>query len=266
MIQLLTSLLIFDPSNLNAAWTSFAAGYSALLHPSSSSSDEPLPRALQLQPFGIELPHLGRVFAIGATWASDDQAEGRRWIDRIAALVGPCIVNDPKPTSVAAYAEFNESLVTFGSFGRCYTLNLARLTPAVAGVLAKHTAALPGGGIGLAVHTLREQPAVSGTAPPPPSVFGARVPHHMVELVAATAAPELEVSGAEWAARVLRELREVDPGNVLESSYVSLVGARGDDDADYRKIYGGHYDVLVELKRKYDPRNVFKYAVPRLFS
>ena len=116
------------------------------------------------------------------------------------------------------------------------------------------------------MHTLREPPAVSGTAPPPPSVFGARVPHHMVELVAATAAPELEVSGAEWAARVLRELREVDPGNVLESSYVSLVGARGDDDADYRKIYGGHYDVLVELKRKYDPRNVFKYAVPRLFS
>ena len=61
-------------------------------------------------------------------------------------------------------------------------------------------------------------------------------------------------------------VRTMDPGNVLESSYVSLVGARGDDDADYRKIYGGHYDVLVELKRKYDPRNVFKYAVPRLFS
>ena len=200
---------------------------------------------------------------MSATWASDDQAAGRRWIGKIAALA-PCINADapPEPKSVAAYAAFNESLVTFGSYGRCYTLSVARLTPAVAEVLAAHTASLPGGGIGLALHTLRGPAAVSGGAAAA-SVFGARVPHHMVELVAATPARELEAAGAEWATRLLRELRDADPGNVLESSYVSLVGV---DDADYRKIYNEHYDALVALKRKYDPDNVFKYAVPRLFT
>lgn len=250
---MLVSLLVFESSDLKATWTSYMEGYEKLL----ASESSPLPRALGLQPFGIELPTLGKVFAVGATWTSDDHDAGRQWFAKVASL-GTCLLNKPEPRSVAAYTAINEALVTYGSYGRCYTLNLARYTPKTAVVLAKHTARIPsGGGIALSLHALRA-PA-SGEA----SVFGARVPHHMLELVTTTPVPELEIPAAKWARELLADLRESDPDNVLESSYVSLVG---DGDTDYRKIYGSNYDTLVALKNKYDPGNVFKYAVPRLLA
>ncbi|KAJ2976933.1 hypothetical protein NUW58_g7963 [Xylaria curta] len=246
--ELFTTLLIYDSSDLKAAWTSYAEGYEKLV------AVEPLPRALQLQPFGIELPGLGKVFAVGATWADADQEEGKKWFGKIAAL-GTCIMSNPEPKSVSAFTAFNETLVVYGSYGRGYTLNLNKYTTKTAEVLAKYTSLIPGGGIAVSVHSLRSP------APSNESVFGSRVDHLMLELVSMTGVQELEAKSAEWSGNFLQELKESDPENVLESSYVSLMA---DDDSDYKKIYGEHYDRLVELKKKYDPDNVFKYAVPRL--
>jgi hypothetical protein len=242
------SLLVFESSDLHAAWTSYSEGYEKLV------AEQPLPRALQLQPFGIELPGLGKVLAIGGTWADADQEEGKKWFAKIAAL-GNCLMNNPEPKSVSAYVAFNESLLVYGSYGRGYTLNIDKYTPKTAEVLAKYTNLIPGGGIAVSLHSLRA-PAASKE-----SVFGSRVDHIMVELVSMTPVQDLEIKGAEWSRDFIRELRESDPDNVLESSYVSLLG---EDDSDYKKIYGSHYDRLVALKKKYDPENVFKYAVPRL--
>ncbi|KAI1273017.1 FAD-binding domain-containing protein [Xylaria sp. FL0933] len=247
--ELLTTLLIYESSDLKTAWTNYAEGYQKLV------AEQPLPRPLQLQPFGIELPGLGKVLAIGATWADADQEEGKKWFAKIASL-GNCIMNNPEPKSVSAFTAFNETLVFYGSYGRGYTLNLGRYTTKTAEVLAKYTGLIPsGGGIAVSVHSLR------APAPSTESVFGSRVDHLMLELVAMTPVQDLEIKGAEWSRELLRELREADPENVLESAYVSLLG---EDDSDYKKIYGSHYDKLVELKKKYDPENVFKYAVPRL--
>ncbi|KAI1169888.1 FAD-binding domain-containing protein [Nemania sp. FL0916] len=246
--ELFTSLLIYESSDLTAAWTNYAEGYEKLV------AGEPLPRALQLQPFGIELPGLGKVFAIGATWADDDQEEGKKWFGKIAAL-GTCIMNNPEPKSVSAFTAFNETLVVYGSYGRGYTLNLAKYSKKTAEVLAKYTNLIPGGGIAWSVHSLRA-PAKNTD-----SVFGSRVDHLMLELVAMTGVQDLESKGAEWSNAFIQDLKAADPDNVLESAYVSLLG---DEDSDYKKIYGSHYDKLVELKKKYDPDNVFKYAVPRL--
>lgn len=240
-------MLVFESSDLKTAWTSYAAGYEKLL------VEESVPRALQLQPFGMELPGLGKVFAVGATWSSPDHDEGRRWIAKVAGL-GNCIINNPEPKSVTSYVEFNETLIAFGLHGQAHTLNFKKLTPKTAEILAKHTDLIPGGGMAISVHTLRE-PAANEA-----SVFGSRVDHHMLELIAMTPVKDLESKGTEWARRVISELKEADPDNILESSYVSLQG----DDADYRKVYGPHYDTLVALKKKFDPENVFKYAVPRL--
>ncbi|KAI0115636.1 hypothetical protein GGR51DRAFT_576675 [Nemania sp. FL0031] len=246
--ELFTTLLIYDSSDLKTAWTNYAEGYEKLI------AAEPLPRALQLQPFGIELPGLGKVLAIGATWADADQEEGKKWFSKIAAL-GTCIMNNPEPKSVSAFTAFNETLVVYGSYGRAYTLNLDKYTKKSAEVLAKYTELIPGGGIAVSVHSLRA-PAASKE-----SVFGSRVDHLMIELVAMTGVQDLEAKGAEWSRNLVDDLKAADPENVLDSSYVSLLA---DEDSDFKAIYGAHYDKLVELKKKYDPDNVFKYAVPRL--
>ncbi|KAI1164541.1 hypothetical protein F5B18DRAFT_615142 [Nemania serpens] len=246
--ELFTTLLIYESSNLTTAWTNYAEGYENL------TATEPLPRALQLQPFGIELPGLGKVFAVGATWADADQEEGKKWFAKIAAL-GNCIVNNPEPKSVSAFTAFNETLVVYGSYGQSFTLNLGKHTKKTAEILAKYTGLIPGGGIAFSIHSLRA-PAENKE-----SVFGSRVDHLMLELVAVTPIQDFEAKGAEWARSFIRELKESDPDNVLGSLYVSLVS---EDDLDNKLMYGPHYDKLVELKRKYDPDNVFKYAVPRL--
>ncbi|KAI1459686.1 FAD-binding domain-containing protein [Annulohypoxylon moriforme] len=246
--EMLVSLMIFDSSDLKRTWTNYSNGYEKL------AAEETLPRALQLQLFGIELPNLGKVFAVGATWTAADHEEGKKWIGKIAAL-GPCLMNNPEPRTVSAYCAFNETLLTYGSYGRAYTLNVKKYTPKLAKTLAKYTSSIPGGGIALSLHMLR------APAPNEHSVFGARVEHHMLEMVTTTPVKELELKGAEWAAGLTREIKEADPENVMESSYVSLLD---NDDSDYKKIYGAHYETLVALKKKYDPDNVFKYAVPRL--
>lgn len=215
-----------------------------------------MPRALALQPFGIELPGLGKVVAVAATWVDADQEEGKRWIAKIAAF-GNCIMNNPEPKSVSAFIAFNESLVTYGSYGRVHTLNIAKYTARTAEILAKYTESLPGGGMAVSLHSLRTP------SPSDESVFGARVDHNMVELISLTPVKDLEVKGAEWAKELVRDLKANDPENVLESSYVALVG---EDDTDYKKIFGSLYGRLMDLKRKYDPDNVFEYAVPRLLS
>ncbi|KAK7747588.1 hypothetical protein SLS62_009087 [Diatrype stigma] len=244
--EILLSMVVFESTDLKAAWTSYAAGYEKLL------AEESVPRALQLQPFGLEFPGMGKVFAVGATWSLPDHDEGRRWIAKVAGF-GNCIMNNPEAKSVTSYVEFNETLIAFGLYGQAYTLNFKKLTPKTAEVLAKHTALSPAG-MAVSVHRLREPAANEG------SVFGSRVDHHMLEIIAMTPVKDLEAKGAEWARGVISELKEADPDNILDSSYVSLQG----DDADYRKVYGPHYDTLVALKKKLDPENVFKYAVPRL--
>ncbi|KAI1115592.1 FAD-binding domain-containing protein [Nemania sp. NC0429] len=246
--ELFTTLLIYESSDLKAAWTNYGEGYEKLV------AAEPLPRALQLQPFGIELPGLGKVFAVGATWADADQEEGKKWFAKIAAL-GTCIMNNPEPKSVAAFTAFNETLVVYGSYGQSFTANLNRYTAKTAEVLAKYTGLIPGGGIAFSIHSLRA-PAENEK-----SVFGSRFDHLMLELVAITPVQELGAKGGEWARSFIRELKESDPDNVLDSVYVSLMS---EDDLDYKLAYGPYYERLVALKNKYDPDNVFKHAVPRL--
>jgi hypothetical protein len=47
-------------------------------------------------------------------------------------------------------------------------------------------------------------------------------------------------------------------------SYIPLIDK--EDGIDLKTVYGPHYDTLLALKKKYDPDNVFKYAVPRLLE
>ncbi|KAK9775548.1 putative FAD-binding PCMH-type domain-containing protein [Seiridium cardinale] len=245
--EILLSTIVYEPGNIEAAWLAYIEGYERLLK-------EGMPRTFQLQPMVVELPSLGKVLIILATWADPDHEEGRRLIDIIAGL-NKCAVNLPEAVSLHKFTADNDKLSNYPSHGRVYTTSIKRWTPKTAQVLAKYGSQLPGGGTSLTVHGLR------GPKPNEESVWGSRVDHHVIELISVTADPSYERKAAAWALAFQKELLETDPENVLESSYISLLG---DEDTNLKKIYGGHYDTLLDLKRKYDPQNVFKYAIPKL--
>ena len=255
ILQIVAGFVVADPSDLGANWKIFAEAYESWLQ----DDQDRLPKELYVQPFGIALPGLGNALALSLTWTGSDQSEANRWIDKVADALAagtgkPLIVKQVAPTSVAANAEHNEKMLTYGVYGRVYPISFRKYTAKTAAILAKYNACLPGGASGISIHSLRSPPANES------SVFGERTDHNMMELMALATDKKLaEGPIAQWAKACIKELREEDPENILESTYVSL-GSR--EDSDYKKIYGAQYDKLVSLKTKYDPDNVFKLAVP----
>lgn len=241
---MLVGTLIYDSSDMQSIWKSLTEGIGAIT----------LPSALQIQLFAMDFPGMGKVLAAIVTWVSDDHEEGRKFIDQIAGF-GNCVVNMTEAKAASKYAEDNEKLVAFGVYGRSYTMNLKKWTPASVSTLAKYSHSVPGGSAMISIHSLRSP------KPNDESVFGAREDHHMVEIVSMTSDPALKSETASWGQGLLRELREQDAANILDSAYISLLDY---EDADLKKIYGRHLDTLISLKKKYDPENVFKHAAPKL--
>lgn len=214
-----------------------------------------IPLPLNVHIFGMELPGLGKTLAAIVTWVGDDHDEGRKAINQVASL-GTCIVNTTEAKTLAQYVRDNEKFVTHGVYGRSYTVNLKDWTPTALRLVAKYNSTVPAGNAMICIHSLRS------SRPSTESVFKERESHHVVEIVSMTADPTLEEDTSAWGTGLLKELKEQDKGNVRDSAYIAFLDY---EDANLDKIYGQeNFDTLVLLKKKYDPDNVFKHAVPRI--
>ncbi|VTO90234.1 unnamed protein product [Fusarium graminearum] len=247
--KILSSTIIYESSNLEAALTSYTQHYEELL------ATQELPTCLQLQPAIMQIPGQGVVFGVIVTWHGESKEERRFWIKNIAGA-GKCLMETTQEITVAEMLQNNERLVTWPSYGRVFTANVRKLTTETIQVLGKHCANAPGGGLIFSYHTLH-----SAQEPPHKSVFGTRARHHMLEIYAVVPDSRIAEERVQWAAQVKADLKMEDADNILEGSYISL-GSH--EDANLKKIYGCHYSTLVDLKRKYDASNVFKHTIPKL--
>ncbi|KAF5708521.1 6-hydroxy-D-nicotine oxidase [Fusarium mundagurra] len=247
--KILSSMIIYDSSDLTATLTSYNQHYQKLLESGQ------LPVHLQLQPIIGQMPGQSVSLMVIATWHGEDKDEGRSWIKNIAGAA-TCVMENTQEITLAEMLENNEKLVTWPSYGRVYTLNCKTLSEKAIEILGKHCVNAPGGSLIFSYHTL-----LSAQEPEQKSVFGTRARHHMFEIYAILTDKTIAEERVQWAARVKAELQAEDAGNILEGSYISL-GSH--EDADVKKIYGKHYETLAALKREYDPKNVFKHSIPRL--
>lgn len=219
-----------------------------------------------------------------ATWAADasdadDDAtddEGRRWLARLDALAAPLA---PRPTATTVRActlleglRANDATVSPRVYGRCHTATLRGAGLGRAGfvrALAAHTARPGAVGVGVCLHRLVGPGATATTTAGEgegegegDSVWGPRREHTVMEIVSTTTDEGAVEAAWAWACGLRRAVVEAVPEEVLEGGWLAMMP---EEEVDLEKVFGGeNYRFLLELKRKWDPDNVFKYTVPRL--
>lgn len=162
-------------------------------------------------------------------------------------------------TTMHAFVTERTSNLPLVVYGKTHSPSITRYSPQMADILADMAATMPKTCVGgFATHTLRGD-SPSCAAGHPDSVSPYRKPLKVVEIlgfgVDEDAAPEC----IEWARVSHDRINKSDV--LLPESYLALTAS---DTMDLGAIYGSNLQELEELKREYDPDNVFKHSLPKL--
>jgi hypothetical protein len=243
-------MIAFQSTEMTSTIQNFTDGYEAL-------ANKGLPAALGIQRNVLNTP-MGKCFAIGFMWSSPDLDEGRKNLDQIASL-GPVLFNGVKETTIPEWMQTIAKFAPKEAYGRNCTISLRHLTQEVNTIIGRETARMPEDPSTLfSIHQLRGP----SEAVNPNSVFGARIAHYCVEFIATASALERTQAVWDWAVGFRDAIRkETDGGNILNSTYISLTPPA---EASSRAIYGDdNWEKMVEIKMEYDPKNVFRHALPQ---
>ncbi|PWY88870.1 D-lactate dehydrogenase [Aspergillus sclerotioniger CBS 115572] len=252
--SLLAGAIMFDSTNIAQTITTYNKSYQSLI------STSPLPPQLTLQQIAFNSPH-GRLFAVIFTWSGSNLDEGKQWSEKIASLA-PLLMNTVAQTTIPDWFAGNGALVPKTMYGSSATHNIRRITPAVAEVIGRNLAIMPGDmGTMFSIHELRGPSAVEKGD----SVFASREPHFMFEVLGFVTDEKGREESERWAEKMAREIEEVGAGDVLPTAYISLFKMEGVKSQDVlEKVYGKYAGVVRDLKERFDPEGVFGLTVPAL--
>jgi hypothetical protein len=189
-------------------------------------------------------------------WNGPNTDDAKRWLSLISDLA-PVMQSDVKTKTPLIFLDEFTKMIPSTTFGGSQTVSLAKYTPQAISIIAKHMPLIPHDpSTGFVVHPLR---GPSCRPPVPDSVWRCREPHLMVEILGMASRQEICEAAQAWAKNFRNELKDVE--GVLEGTYFSLTPK---ENIDLEKIYGEHLGELMALKEEYDPKRVFKHAVPQL--
>ncbi|GIC87658.1 FAD-binding oxidoreductase [Aspergillus udagawae] len=257
LTTLLSGAILYDSTDITKTFIDFNAAYRALL------DSDPLPPQLTIQQIVINSPSAGRLLAAIFVWSSPDTTTGHAWAAKIADLA-PTLANTVAETTILSLLASTDALVPSTTYGAPRTHSIRRITPAVAETIGQYLATMPSDpGTMFSIHQLR---GPSATQQKHLNVFAAREPHYMLEILGYAAEETLSAEAMEWAVQMARGIERVDPGNVLPTAYISLynTAAAASSDEVLRRVYGDKAGVVRDLKRGFDPGNVFRLTVPSL--
>lgn len=247
-------MVIYESSKISETVKSWLTNYNTLL-----SKEGQIPQNLYIQPSVLTAPgDLGKVFATFFAWAGAESDQSQSWQDKITNLHSAVVASTIKTTTQAALVAEVTSMVSpvvIRGLSQAVSIQGPEIPPDVIDICAKHAELQPLGAL-FSFHSLH---GVS-TRDYPASVFRNRVPHYMGEIVGLADDEEMAEACGKWAADFAADLRRST--SALESSYVSLVPL---EDATPEKVYGPEkLQQVLDLKREFDPRGVFKNAIPKL--
>ena len=252
--QILCGVIIFDSQDIISAYEKFNVGYQRHIE------DGAIPLELDAQQF-IGNSSQGKALTVSIVWSSDDHEAGRASIAKIEAL-GTVVLNTIQSKTRAEYVSEMVLQLPPVMYGTCRTISVRKWTTKTTEILSRGIQRMPSiVGTAFTLHELRGPSA----APNPDSVFAAREPHIMLEIISLVDKEENSKESEEWGISLRDEILQKDPENVLPGTYISVTPP---GEVPLRKIYGpdANYQNLLDLKKKYDPQNVFSLAVPKLLE
>jgi len=248
LVKILAGLVIFDSQDISDSFKTFNKGFQKL-----AANGHP---AMTVQQIIMNTPH-GRAFAAGFVWSSDDHDAGRTCLAEIEAL-GKVLMNTVAPMTVSAYLDSLAAFLPSRVYGTVKAINVGSITDEVAGIIGRNAEKMPPHfGANFSIHGLNGPSAT----PKANSVFGSRKPHFLLECISQVPEEKYLKDCEEWITTLHKELCESDPDNILPGTYISLTSP---ESIDLRKIYGTNYEAMMEIKREYDPQNVFNLAIPKV--
>ncbi|KAH8599401.1 D-lactate dehydrogenase [Bisporella sp. PMI_857] len=247
--DILAGLLIYDSQDLKSTIKNFNSGYQELLAKEDLSK-------LNVQELIVNTPH-GKVLALGFLYSSDDIERGQSLLAQIEAL-GTVVMNTVSRNTISAYMDSMAKLVPAHAYGSLRTISLRSLTEEVLDLIVSNCEKMPtANGNGFCMHELRGP----SSKPKSDSVFAAREPHYVIEIIGTPEDEQYVKEAYEWMTKFQSDLQASDPANIVSGTYLSLTTP---EEFDLRKIYGNHTETVLELKKKYDPHNVFNLSIPNV--
>lgn len=240
--------MVFKADNFSRALERFSNGYDTL-------AAKGLPDALGIQRSFVNTP-MGTVLCAVFVWSSDDLNLGRHWLHQIESL-GEVVHNSVIPTTVKDWLDDSGAYVPKTAYGGNCTVSVTSFDDDVVKVVGEEIAKMPADPATLfSAHELRGRSAL----PRARSVFAARMPHYVFEFIATSSTPDMAREAWVWASGFRDAVRRHASHSVLPITYVALTPP---SDANFPVIYGKQWQRLQEIKKMYDPNNVFCHAIPQ---
>jgi FAD/FMN-containing dehydrogenase len=213
------------------------------------------PEALSVQLALVSSPDGEPVAAVVPTWSGDAES-GEKEVASLLSLAEP-IHSDVKRRSIGEALAMFDGPITDTHGVVMENRWLSEVSREAAEVLVHQTIKRPGPGCSLITHEFRGEAA---RVPADATAFGMRSEHVLVEIVAQYD----EGDGSAERAWTEETCRLLEPFS-LPGGYPNLLGR---DDPRAALSYGPNSARLAELKRRYDPHNLFRSAtaLPRLAS
>jgi hypothetical protein len=250
--QALGGLILYQSEDLVSTIKQFNDGYRTL-----SAQEGGLPPALGANQAVVNSP-AGRVFGLLFLWSSSDIETGKIWLEKILSLA-PVAMHTVTTTTVAEWLTVAGSLVGKQCYGPILSVNLRTLTPEAVDVMGKHAQQMPSDpSVAFGIHQLRGPATQDGH---PDSVFPERSAHFMLEILPTVASPENLDAAVRWGTEFREALLKTSSDNLLPTVYFPFVSP---EKLDIRQVFQEQYDALVHLKREYDPKNIFKFALVQI--
>ena len=149
-------------------------------------------------------------------------------------------------------------------YGSPFSCNVSSISPVVAESIGNGIARmLNNPGTMMSIHQL----CGNALQCEPSSVFEAREPYFMLEIIGFSTDPALQQEAEKWAAGIAEDLVKVVPNNLLPTQYISVFNsiAQASSPTEWvEKTYGTKVDTLKSLKAEFDPENLFALTVPTL--